>query len=78
MNNPTDRMRLVTQKLTPRQLRALTAMAQRNLAVPDLCRAAQLIPPSAQGDLQDALGVVFAACKVTLARYEMPVPSLFN
>jgi len=78
MNSPTDRMRIVTQKLTPRQLRALAAMAQHNLTVPELCREHAVVPPSAQADLQDALGAVFAACKVTLARYEMPVPSLFN
>lgn len=78
MNNPTDRMRIVTQKLTPRQLRALTAMSQHNVTVPDLCRRGNVIPPSAYGDLQDALGVVFSACKVVLDRYEMKVPSMFG
>lgn len=78
MNNSTDRMRIVTRKLTPRQLRALTAMSRRNLAVPSLCRANGIIPPSAKEDLEGALGVVFGACKVTLGRYEMMVPGYFG
>lgn len=73
-----NRMRLVTGKLTPRQLRAITTMARLNVTVPDLCVNAKVIPPSARLDLTEALNSVFHACKVTLGRFEMRVPSMFG
>lgn len=73
-----NRMRLVTGKLTPRQLRALTTAARINVSVPRLLVTAKVIPPSAREDLTEALDTVFHACTVTLARFDMPVPPMFG
>ena len=72
---PTNTLRLVTRSLTPRQLRALTAVARLDLTVPKLLVNANIIPPSAKADLSDALSVIFEACIERCKRHDIVIPS---
>jgi hypothetical protein len=72
---PTNTIRLVTRSLTPRQLRALTAVARLDITVPKLLVNATIIPLSAKDDLSAALEVVFNECVARCKRHGIVIPT---
>jgi hypothetical protein len=73
---PTNTIRLVTQRLTERQVRALSALSWWNVTVPTLAQMQGIIPPSARKDLEEALYIIRKACALRAKQSNIALPSI--